>query len=148
MHRKRTTLALAATLLGSPAVAGADFGSAAEAQAIAAQMSEIIRSGGIDAGIAAMHDPAQPFGSSRLGIHVFENTIIVADNREPELIATSYAEVQDLTEETMWPRIVAAADAKGDAMLKWYHYDTEAVYEYRCYSERAVAPSVLVMVCR
>ena len=87
------------------------------------------------------------FASSALGIHVFEQSIIVADNREPELIATSYAEVEDLTGETMWPRIVAAADANGEAVLEWYHYDSGAEYTYNCHSEWAV-DSVIVMVCR
>ena len=95
-----------------------------------------------------MHDPALPFSASSLGIHVFEKSIIVADNREPELIASSYAEVQDLTDEAMWPRIVDAADTKGEAVLKWYHYDTEAIYDYHCHSEWATPGDVLIMVCR
>lgn len=148
----RNTLACAIgalSLLGtSAAVAGADFGSQEEAQNVAETMVKIIQDGGVDAGIAAMHDAALPFATSEMGIHVFESAIIVADNREPELIAASYAEIQDLTEEAMWPRIVEAADRHGEAVLKWYHYDTEEIYDYHCHSEWATAGEVLVMVCR
>lgn len=64
------------------------------------------------------------------------------------MIATSYEEVADLTDAPMWPRIAEAADANGEAILLWYHYDTEEVYEYRCPSKWASEPDVLVMVCR
>jgi hypothetical protein len=138
----------AATILSTPAHASGDFGTEAEAKQIAAAMVAIIQTDGLDAGIAAMHDPAQPFGASQLGIHVFEQSFIVADNREPELIASNYAEIEDLTGAPLWPRITGAADAKSDAVLEWYHYDTEAQYTYLCYSEWAVAGDVLVMVCR
>jgi len=141
------TLTAAGILTAQPALAS-DFGTAEEAKTIAGQLSAIVQSGGIDAGIAAMHDAGQPFSSSVLGIHLFEDGIIVGDNREPELLASSYETVEDLTGEPMWPRIVAAADVKGDAMLEWYHYDTEAEYTYACYSEWAIEGSALVMVCR
>lgn len=134
--------------LAGPAIASNDFGTEQESQDIAAMMVEIISTGGVDAGIAAMHDASLPFATSTMGIHVFEDSIIVADNREPELIATSYAEVADLTGESMWPRIVAAADASSDAILEWYHYDTELEYTYQCYTEWATPGSVIVMVCR
>lgn len=147
--RQLASLSLAATaILALPALASGEFGTDAEARDIAAAMSGIIRSDGLEAGIAAMHDPTQPFAASRMGIHVFEQSVIVADNREPELIASSYAEIADLTGEPMWPRITAAADAASDAILEWYHYDTDAEYTYRCHSEWAVAGDVLVMVCR
>lgn len=136
-----------AALIGTSATAG-DFGSEQDARNIANQMSTIIQASGIDAGIAAMHDAGQPFSASQLGIHVFEDGIIVGDNREPELLAASYADVADLTGEPMWPRIVAAANEQADAILEWYHYDTEAEYTYACYSEWAIADSALVMVCR
>ncbi|MCU0905951.1 MAG: hypothetical protein MUF73_00580 [Rhodobacteraceae bacterium] len=142
------TATVAALAVSAPALASGDFGTDAEARAIAAAMTAIIQADGLDAGIAAMHDTAHPFSTSRMGIHVFEQSIIVADNREPELIASSYAEIEDLTGEPMWPRIASAADAKSDAVLEWYHYDTEAEYTYNCYSEWAVAGDVLVMVCR
>ncbi|MEM9709697.1 MAG: hypothetical protein AAF871_13010 [Pseudomonadota bacterium] len=139
---------LVAAALAGPAAAGIDFGTDAEARDMAATMSTIVKEGGIDAAIDAMHDPSQPFVGTKMGVHVFEQSIIVADNREPELIASSYAEVEDLTGEPMWPRIVAAADAGSDAILEWYHYDTEAEYTYNCYSEWAVPGDVLIMVCR
>lgn len=125
-----------------------DFGTKEEARDIARQLTAIVQNGGVDAGIDAMHDAAKPFSSSVLGIHLFEDGIIVGDNREPELLAASYEEVEDLTGEAMWPRIVAAADAKDDAILEWYHYDTEVEYSYACYSEWAIEGSALVMVCR
>lgn len=137
---------LAAT--ASPISASESFGTRDAAVALVDEMVAIIADGGVDAGIVAMHDPDLPFATSVMGVHIFEQAIIVADNREPELIATSYAEVQDLTGEPMWPRIVAAADAEGDATLLWYHYDTEEVYEYSCPSKWAVAGDVIVMVCR
>ncbi|MEM9972032.1 MAG: hypothetical protein AAF762_13175 [Pseudomonadota bacterium] len=144
----RTMAACVAIAAAGSLYAAGAFGTQAEAQEIALQMSQIIARGGLDAGIAAMHDPALPFTTSAMGIHVFERSVIVADNREPELIATSYAEVPDLTGEAMWPRIVAAADRNGDALLEWYHYDTEAEYSYQCYSTWAMPRDVLVMVCR
>lgn len=145
---KVVSIACALTLCASSAFAGAAFGTKEEAAAIAAQMSSIVREGGVDAAINAMHDPGLPFVETQMGVHVFEQSIIVADNREPELIASSYAEVEDLTGEAMWPRIVAAADQTGDAVLEWYHYDTEAEYTYNCHSEWAVQGDVLIMVCR
>lgn len=145
---KQKTLAVALMGFATVASASSEFGTETEAQDIAKQMTSIIQSDGLDAAIAAMHDASLPFSTSAMGIHVFEQSIIVADNREPELIAASYVEVQDLTGEAMWPRIVAAADTKSDAILEWYHYDTEAEYAYQCYSEWATAGEVIVMVCR
>jgi len=146
----RPTLLLSSALVvaASISVASGDFGTTEEAQAIAGAMTSIIADGGVNAGIAAMHDPGKPFVTSAMGIHLFEQGVIVADNREPELIATSYVDLADLTGESMWPRITAAADAGGDAILEWYHYDTEAEYTYQCHSEWAVSGDVLVMVCR
>ncbi len=141
-------LALAFAMLPLSAIAMGDFGTADEAKSIANEMSSIVQAGGVDAAIEAMHNPDMPFVGTQMGVHVFEQSIIVADNREPELIASSYAEVEDLTGEAMWPRIVAAADAQDEAVLEWYHYDTEAEYTYNCYSEWAVPGDVLVMVCR
>jgi len=148
MTRSLATLIAALGLAAGTAHAGTDFGTDDDARSIASAMKAVISDGGVDAAIAAMHDPAHPFSGSQLGIHVFVDSIIVADNREPELIASSYAEVQDLLEKPMWPRIIEAANTDSDAMLKWYHYDTEEVYDYHCYSTWAEADSVLVMVCR
>ena len=146
MKTKLITAVIAAFCAG--AASAGDFGSEQEAQDIAKMMSGIIQSDGLDAGIAAMHDTAKPFTTSTLGIHLFEDGIIVGDNREPELLAASYMEVEDLTGDPMWPRSVAAADAKTDAILEWYHYDTESEYSYACYSEWAIEGSAIVMVCR
>lgn len=145
----RTTVSAIFCILGATSVsAGVAFGTDEEARSIAAQMNKIVQSGGVDAAIDAMHSPDQLFVTTQMGVHVFEQSIIVAENREPELIASSYAEVEDLTGEPMWPRILAAADAKSDAILEWYHYDTETEYTYNCYSEWATPGDVLVMVCR
>lgn len=73
-----------------PAFAGNAFGTDAEARALAAEMIAIITDGGVDAAIDAMHDASKPFVNAAMGVHVFEQSIIVADNREPELIASSY----------------------------------------------------------
>ncbi len=144
------TLCFAIGLASVPTLGFAmgDFGTAEEAQSLANQMTAIVNEGGVDAAISAMHDPSLPFTATEMGVHVFEQSIIVADNREPELIASSYAAVEDLTGEPMWPRIIAAADEQGEAVLEWYHYDTEAEYTYNCYSEWATPQEVLVMVCR
>lgn len=111
-------------------------------------MTAIVTANGADGAIDAMHDPSLPFVETVMGVHVFEEGIIVAENREPELIAASYAKVEDLTGETMWPRIAAAADGSSEAILEWYHYDTEAEYTYNCCSEWAIEPQVLIMGCR
>lgn len=145
--QRSTALIAAFGLTASIGTAG-DFGSADEARTIGMMLADIVAEGGVDAGISAMHDPSLPFSSSSLGIHLFEAGIIVGDNREPELIASSYEEVQDLTGEPMWPRIVDAADQNGEAVLEWYHYDTEAEYSYNCFSTWAEADTALVMVCR
>ena len=142
---RASVLALGVGLGASGAHAGA-FGTADEAEAILQQIVEIIDAGGIGQAISAVHDPGQPFARSAMGIHVFADTIILADNREPELIAMSYAEVEDLTGQTMWPRIVAAAETGTPAVLDWYHYDTKARYAYRCHC--AYARRAIVMVCR
>lgn len=116
----------------SEAFASGEFSGAEDAKPIANQMTTIIQSSGLDAAIDAMHDSSLPFAASQMGIHVFEQSIIVADNRELELIASSYADVQDLTGDTKWPRITAAADVNGEAVLDWYHYDIEAEYTFNC----------------
>jgi hypothetical protein len=83
-----------------------------------------------------------------MGVHLFEHGIIVGDSREPALSAASYEDVADLTGGPMWPRIMAAADAKDDAILEWYHHDTEQEYTYACYSEWAIQGTALGMACR
>lgn len=113
------------TAIAADDVFVSDFGTEAESRDMAGVMVEIIQTDGLEAGIAAMHDPEQPFADTPMGVHVFEAAIIVADNREPELIASSYEEIADLTNEPMWPRIVEAANTDSEAILEWYHYDTE-----------------------
>lgn len=149
MNRMKALLAATAIIaVPTIATAGAEFGSEAEAWALVDEMVGVIQDSGLDAGIAAMHDAGQPFAETKMGVHIFEAGIIVADNREPELIASSYEEVADLTNEPMWPRIVEAANAESEAVLEWYHYDTEAEYTYHCPSKWAKGEEVLVMVCR
>lgn len=144
----RWKLAITFALLGTAATAMGDFGTEDEAREIASELTQIIQSGGVDAGIAAMHDPARPFVATNMGVHILEHGILVADNREPELVATAYSDIPDLTGEPMWPRIVAAADTNSEAIVEWFHYETEAEYTYHCYSEWSVPGDVLVMVCR
>jgi hypothetical protein len=123
---KVKTLPLSAALFcGTMAIAG-DFGTSEEARRITSQLTEIVSGGGIDAGIAAMHDPSYPFFSSTMGVHLSEQGIIVGNNREAGLLAASYEDVADLTVAPMWPRFMAAADA----ILEWHHYDTEQEYTY------------------
>ncbi|MEM9969982.1 MAG: hypothetical protein AAF762_02630 [Pseudomonadota bacterium] len=98
---KLKSLALGALLLPALAHASGDFGTEEEARSIANQMTAIIQDGGVDAAIAARHDPALPFAEAQMGVHVFEQSIIVADNRKPEFIDSSYAEVEDLVGEAM-----------------------------------------------
>jgi len=144
----RLLTATAMLLAAATAASASDFGTEDEATALVKKMSSIVQADGLDAAIEAMHDPNMPFSASRMGIHVFQQSIIVADNREPELIAQSYAELQDLTGDYMWPRIAAAADEASVAVLEWYHYDTEEEYSYTCHSDWATPDEVLIMVCR
>ncbi|MEL6521217.1 MAG: hypothetical protein AAFQ66_09640 [Pseudomonadota bacterium] len=146
---KHFAYSLFLSFLASLAQAGSgEFGSLEEARDYANQLSTIIREDSVEASMLAMHSPDHPFQSSPMGIHVFEQGIIVADNREPELISVSYEDLADLTGENMWPRIVEAANSKSEAELEWYHYDTGAEYSFACYSEWAVPDEVLIMVCR
>ena len=130
------------------ALAGDDFGSREEAEALAGRMIALIDADGIEAAVEAMHNPEYPFVSARMGVNLFQGSMVVADNREPESVAADYSEVADLTGEIVWPRVIAAAQEGGDAMLLWYHYDTQEAYEYHCYSKRAGRDDGLVMVCR
>lgn len=142
-----TRFASAMCLTGTASLAGV-LGTKEDAINIANELSAIVQSHGLDAGIAAMQDPDMRFSTSSLGIHLFNRGIIVADNREPELLAASYVDLADLTGEPMWPRITAAAAIDDDAMLEWYHYDTQEEYLFACHSTWAVAETVIVMVCR
>ncbi len=139
-----SVLVFAATV----AFAGNDFGTREETEALADQMVALINQHGMEAAIRAMHDPDMPFVKSRMGVNIFQGTTIVADNREPETVAADYSVTADLTGVIVWPRILDAAQTGGDAVLMWYHYDTQEAYEYHCHVKRADRDEALVMVCR
>jgi hypothetical protein len=146
---KRTAFAaLAALAAVSISHAGTDFGTREDAEAIADALVAIIDADGIEAAVAAMHDPSQPFLASRLGVNLFKGSIQVADNREPEMVASDYAETADLNGLPIWPLVTAAADSKSEAVLLWYHYDTQERYEYHCLSRWGRRDEGLVMICR
>ena len=63
-------------------------------------------------------------------------------------IAADYSEIADLTGVAAWSLIGPAAAVEGDANLRWYHYDTQEEYDYKCYSKRTSDSVVTVMVCR
>ena len=146
---RRSMLAwVVVTGIASVASADGDFGTRQEAETLASQVIDIVDRDGIAAAIQAMHDPAYPFVSSRMGVNLFSGSTVVADNREPETIAADYAETTDLTGQLAWPIIAAAARANDDARLRWYHYDTQEAYEYRCYAMSSRDMVTTVMVCR
>lgn len=133
-----------------PAAVCADgyFGTREEAKQLAEAMIAIVDDGGIDVAIQAMHDPRQPFVSTRMGVNLFEGSTVVADNREPETIAADYSEIADLTGRLIWPQVAAAARIEDDARLKWYHYDTQEEYDYKCFAKRSEVADITVMICR
>lgn len=147
--KRLTAVALYAVLLSGPIQAGVDFGTLAQSQQLADQLIKIIDADGIEAGVMAVHDPARPFAGVRLGINLFQGSVLVADNREPEMVAADYTQVSDLNGVAAWPAIVAAADDGGsDTQILWYHYDTQAPYLFDCFSKRASRDAALVMICR
>lgn len=141
---------LAVAMAMAPAVADADgyFGTREEAKSLADAMIAIVEDAGIEAAIEAMHNRNQPFAGTRMGVNLFKGSTVIADNREPETIAADYTEIADLTGALVWPIISAAAAVEGDAELKWYHYDTQEEYDYKCFSKRSDAADATVMVCR
>lgn len=140
--------AIALAFLPCVAFADGDFGTKDDARTIADLMIEIVETRGVEAAVTAMHSSDMPFVGSRMGVNLFEGSTVIADNREPETIAADYSEIADLTGTIVWPVIAAAAAIEGDAELKWYHYDTQAEYDYKCHSKRARDVDVTVMVCR
>lgn len=128
--------------------ADGDFGTREEAIVLADAIIAIVEAEGVEAAVEAMHEPDMPFVSSRMGINLFSGSTVIADNREPETIAADYSATADLTGALVWPIIAAAAQAGGDAELKWYHYDTQEEYDYKCYSIRFAPADATVMVCR
>ena len=146
---KRIATAVAASLLANGiAVAGTDFGTREEAEKLADAMIEILDTEGPSKAVSALFDPELPFASTRLGVNLFEGSVIIGDNREPEMVAADYSETEDLTGVTVWDWIDAAADRGDDVVLKWYHYDTQAVYDFHCYSKHSKDQKYTVMVCR
>jgi hypothetical protein len=140
-------LALAAPL--APALAGQDFGTREEARALAQRLVAIIDADGIQAAVEAIYDPSQPFVATRMGVNLFQGSTVIGDNREPETVAADYSGSADLTGEPVWPRVSDAAARGGDdAVLKWYHYDTQEVYDFHCFAMRAERDDGHVMVCR
>lgn len=130
------------------AIADGDFGTLEEAEKIATAMIAIVDTKGVEAAIEAMHDGDYPFVGTRMGVNLFSGSTVIADNREPETIAADYSETADLTGTLVWPLIAAAAEEGRDANLKWYHYDTQESYDYKCYSLGASTAAATVMVCR
>lgn len=128
--------------------ADGDFGTRDEAKSLADRMIDIVNDAGIEAAVTAMHDTDEPFVGSRMGVNLFSGSTVIADNREPETIAADYSSTADLTGTLVWPIISAAAAAEDDAHLKWYHYDTQEEYDYKCFSKRSDAADATVMVCR
>ncbi len=142
-------LAIAGLVSAAGAAAAAPpLGTKEEARRLAEKLVEIIDAEGVDAATKALYDPAQPFMSTRMGVNLFRGSVVIGDNREPETVAAAYDETEDLTGEPVWPRISAAADKADDAVLKWYHYDTQEVYDFKCFSMRASRDDGLVMICR
>lgn len=96
-------------LLASASFADGDFGTREDAKRLADAMIEIASNEGVGAAISAMHDPDLPFLNSRMGINLFSNSIVIADNREPEMLAMDFAATEDLTGTLVWPIIAEAA---------------------------------------
>lgn len=145
---KSIAATLVLSLVVTPVVAGTDFGTKEEARALATELVSIINQEGVAAAAEAVVNPDGPFRHSRMGVNLFHGSTVIADNREPETVAADYSEVADLTGELAWPMISAAADRNDDVVLKWYHYDTQEVYDYNCFSMRASRDDGVVMVCR
>jgi len=126
----------------------ADFGTKDDARALATELIDIVEREGVAAAAAAVSDPGGPFHPSRMGIHLFQGSIVLADNREPESLAADYSAFTDVTGAPIWSKISAAADKEDEAILTWYHYDTQEVYEYQCLCKRAALHDAIVMICR
>lgn len=136
----------AATSAGD--VSAGDFGTRAEALALAEALIDRIDSEGLQAGINAVIDKTGPYVATRLGVNLFAGPVLIADNREPEMVAAPFDRTPDMTGVPAWPRIVEAKHSGGDATLTWYHYDTQVAYDYRCVVRGAVTIDASVMICR
>lgn len=139
---------LALLLQPGLSAAGTDFGTKEEAMAMADRLIAILDRDGLSAGISSLFDPELPFAASPLGVNLFAGSVVVGDNREPEMISADYAETPDLSGVPVWPRVDAAADRGDDVILKWYHYDTQEEYDFHCYSKHSGNGKYTVMICR
>ena len=135
-------------LFCGPAKAGTDFGTDEEADAMATRVIAMLDSAGLPATIEALFDPNLPFAASPLGINLFSGSVVVGDNREPEMVEADYSKNRDLTGKLFWPLVDAAADNREYVVLKWYHYDTQEVYDYHCLCARADIRDHTIMICR
>lgn len=147
-HISALVACAAAAAAAVPAQADEDFGTKEEARRLAAALIEIVDADGVAAAAHAVLDPDGPFRTSPMGVNLFRGSTVVADNREPETVAADYAETTDLSGALAWPLIAAAAEKEDDALLKWYHYDTQEAYDYHCFSMRADRDDATVMICR
>lgn len=155
MLNKFYRLAAAAALVAvAPVASGAsdgdagDFGTRAEAVALAEALIDRIEREGLQAGIDAVFDRSGPYAATRQGVNLFAGPVLIADNREPEMVAAAFDRTPDMTGVPAWPRIVEARRSGGDAVLTWYHYDTQAAYDYRCVVRGAATIDASVMICR
>ena len=64
--------AVSFALLPTGVLADGDFGTREEAARLADTMIAIVDSDGLEMAIKAMHDPQQPFVSTRMGVNLFE----------------------------------------------------------------------------
>lgn len=144
------TIAASASPGAAPATGptAGDFGTRVEAVTLAEELIKRIDRDGLQAGIDAVFDRAGPYAATRLGVNLFAGPVLIADNREPEMVAAPFDRTPDLTDEPAWPRIVEARRTGADAELIWYHYDTQAPYTYRCVVRGASSIDALVMICR
>ena len=125
------------------------FGTAEETEKLTNQLIEIIDQGGVEAGLNAIHDPKGPFQASRLGIHILEDGILVADSRDPELELLSYAGVPDLNGLDLWEGMVASANASKDYPVLWYSYDDpDTIYLFTCAGKWQKQDHIMVWICR
>lgn len=138
----------AVLLVGTTAQATESLGTEEEGLQLAEQIIQIIDRDGIDAAVSALASPDLPFSSTRQGVNLFNGSTVVGDNREPEMVYQDYAEISDLTGALAWPKIAEGAANKGEVVLKWYHYETQGVYDFTCITRSAKDPSYSVMICR
>jgi len=145
---RRGLAIFALSMPGLSVSAGTDFGTAEEAEAIATMMIEIVNAGGVDAGVAAMHDEKLPFATTALGVNLFDGSVLVADNGEPERVASDYAYTTDRQGTAIFPGLTEALSRGQTIQLRWYHYDTQEVYLFDCHGRSSELHDAHVMVCR